>query len=86
LDGRYLLERFVRVAVASLAMAIPVALATTYLANRFGDSKRADFLNLAICIPLGAALFFGAATLLKIEEVAAVRRAVQRRLFRLTSF
>jgi putative peptidoglycan lipid II flippase len=83
LDGRYLTGRFLRVAAASLAMAIPVALATTYIARQFGESKRSDFLNLAVCIPLGAALFFGAATLLKIEEVSAIRRAIQHRLFRL---
>ena len=83
LDGRYLTARFLRVAAASLTMAIPVALATTFIARQFGESKRADFLNLAICIPLGAALFFGAATLLKIDEVTVVRRAVQRQLVRL---
>jgi putative peptidoglycan lipid II flippase len=83
LDGRYLTARFLRVAAASLTMAIPVALATTFIARQFGESKRADFLNLAVCIPLGAALFLGAATLLKIDEVTVVRRAVQRQLVRL---
>lgn len=83
LDGRYLTGRFLRVTAASLVMAIPVAVATTYIARHFGESKRADFLNLAICIPLGAALFFGAATLLKIDEVTVVRRAIQRQFIRL---
>jgi putative peptidoglycan lipid II flippase len=81
LDGRYLTGRFFRVAIASLAMAIPVSLITNYIADQFGDSRRADFLNLVICIPLGAALFFAAARVLKIDEVGAVSRLIKQRLF-----
>jgi putative peptidoglycan lipid II flippase len=82
LDGHYLARRFVQVAVASLAMAIPVAFATAFISHHFGDSKRADFLNLAVCIPLGAALFFTAAAFLKIDEIRTIRQAIRRRVFK----
>jgi putative peptidoglycan lipid II flippase len=80
LEGRYLTGRFLRVAAATLAMAVPVAVVTRYMATHFGDSKQADILNLAVSIPLGAVLFFAAAMLLKIDEVGAASRALKRRL------
>jgi putative peptidoglycan lipid II flippase len=80
LEGRYLTGRFLRVAAATLAMAVPVAVVTRYMATHFGDSKQADILNLAVSIPLGAVLFFAAAMLLKIDEVGAAGRALKRRL------
>lgn len=83
LDGRYLAGRFVRASAASLAMAIPVALATTYIAGHLGDSKRADFVNLAVCIPLGAAVFFAATSALRIDEIGVLRAAAKRRFFAL---
>jgi putative peptidoglycan lipid II flippase len=57
-----------RVAAASAAMAL--ACATAQRAMRVGHAA-----NLAVCVPLGLAVFYGAARLLRVPELEEVRAA-----------
>jgi putative peptidoglycan lipid II flippase len=79
LETRYLGSRFVRICLACIAMGAPVWAVSTYISRHLGDSKRADFVNLAISIPVGIAFFGGAAALLKIEETRSMANAVAAR-------
>ena len=80
IEGRYLLDRFLRVGGASMIMAVPVWLSNMYLTHRLGQSRWADLANLAVSLPVGVASFTLAANWFGIDEIRLVRDAFGRRL------
>jgi putative peptidoglycan lipid II flippase len=80
IDGRYLAERFLRVAAASIVMAVPVWFCNIYLTRWLGQSRWGDLANLAVSLPVGIATFTLAANWLGIEEIRFARDIFSRRL------
>jgi len=80
IEGRYLGDRFLRVAAASIIMAAPVWLCNIYLARWLGQSRWADLANLAVSLPVGVASFTLAANWLGIDEIRFGRDIFGRRL------
>jgi putative peptidoglycan lipid II flippase len=84
LDGGYLIDRVWRICLACVAMGLPVWWLSSYIAVHLGTSKKADLINLAICIPVGVVFFAAAAALLRIEETGRIwnglRAGVKKRL------
>jgi putative peptidoglycan lipid II flippase len=80
IEGRYLMDRFLRIGTASLMMAAPVWACNAYLTHRLGQSRWADLANLAVSLPVGVACFALAANWLGVEEIRLARDAVGRRL------
>ncbi len=69
LEGRYLGACFLRVAAASVVMAVPLYLLHNYSFRSFPDTRLADCVELALLIPLALILFMGAARLLGVQEI-----------------
>jgi putative peptidoglycan lipid II flippase len=69
LEGRYLSACFLRVALASLAMALPLYLLHSRVFKAFPDTRLAYCAQLAILIPLALLLFFAAARWLGVQEI-----------------
>ncbi|HLH44296.1 MAG TPA: murein biosynthesis integral membrane protein MurJ [Bryobacteraceae bacterium] len=82
--GRALLTQVFRVGVASAAMAAVVALSSRAMENRLGVSQLARLADLAVSIPLGVAVYYGACRWLRIGDIDLAIRAfaapVRRRL------
>ena len=71
-EGRYVIHRLTRICGASALMGIPVA-AVSLIVEAHLPSSRAGYLcELAICLPLGLALFAASSWLLGIEELSYV--------------
>jgi putative peptidoglycan lipid II flippase len=69
LEGRYLSVCFLRVAIASAAMAAPLYLLHHYSFSTFRDTRMADCIELALLIPCALILFVGTARLLGVQEI-----------------
>jgi putative peptidoglycan lipid II flippase len=69
LEGRYLRTCFLRVALASTAMAVPLYLLHHYVMGTLPDTRFADCVQLAVLIPLALVLFLGVAQWLGVQEV-----------------
>jgi putative peptidoglycan lipid II flippase len=69
LEGRYLSDCLMRVTVAAAAMALPIYLLHNYAFGALPDTRLADCVQLAVLIPLAAAIFLGAARLLRVKEI-----------------
>ena len=68
IEGRYLLDRFARVAGASAAMALALLIINRALLNTV-DAGRSNYIGeLLIALPVGLLVFFSAARLLGLEE------------------
>jgi putative peptidoglycan lipid II flippase len=82
--GRNLWRSFTRVTVASVAMAAAVWTSSSAIEQWLGVTKTARLLDLAISIPLGLAVLYGACRLLGVPEfdfaVRAVAGPLQRRI------
>jgi putative peptidoglycan lipid II flippase len=85
IDGRYLLNRVLRICLASAMMAGPVWGVSHYLTLRLGYSRAADLVNLALSIPVGLLAFAVAAKLLGLGDSRLVFQALRTRLQRLLS-
>lgn len=72
IEGRYVIHRLTRICVASLLMAIPVALANYWLSHHLSASRISYLCEIAICLPLGLLAFAGSSRLLGVEEFAYV--------------
>jgi putative peptidoglycan lipid II flippase len=68
IEGRYLLDRFLRVVAASCVMAAPLALFDLQVHRQFHPDRLVYLGELAVLVPLGTALFFGACRLFRVEE------------------
>jgi putative peptidoglycan lipid II flippase len=82
--GRTLWRTFVRVSMASALMGVSVWACSTYIAGPLGTSKIARLTDLAISIPLGMVVLYGACQALGITElddaIASIARPLQQRL------
>jgi putative peptidoglycan lipid II flippase len=85
--GRSLATQFGKVAAASAAMAVVIALSSHAVSARLGVSQLARLADLALSIPLGLLGYYAACRGLRIGEVDSVIQAfirpVERRLRRL---
>jgi putative peptidoglycan lipid II flippase len=70
LEGRYLLACFLRVALASAAMALPLYLLHSRVFNALSHTRLAYCEQLGVLIPLALILFFAAARLLGVQEIS----------------
>jgi putative peptidoglycan lipid II flippase len=70
LEGRYLSACFLRVALASAVMALPLYLLHNHAFNTFPDTRLAYCIQLAVLIPLALILFFAAARFLGVQEIS----------------
>ncbi len=70
LDGRYLLDRFLRVTAASGAMALVFACVSRILGDATGANRWSYFGELAVALPLGLLAFVGGARLVRLNEIA----------------
>jgi putative peptidoglycan lipid II flippase len=69
LEGRYLSMCFVRVAVASIIMALPLFLLHNNVFKSLPQTRLLYCAELALLIPLAALMFLGAARLLGVQEI-----------------
>jgi hypothetical protein len=69
-EGRYLLDRFRRILLASLLIALPVGVTQYSLASYLGSGRGDYLIELAIGLPLSALAFTGIFRLLKVEELS----------------
>jgi putative peptidoglycan lipid II flippase len=83
IEGRYLMDHFLRICLASAAMGIPVWCVDHYLTLHLGTSRGADLVNLMIAIPVGLLSFAGAARLLGIGDTRLLFQTMRRALRRL---
>ena len=73
--GRSLLMQLSRVGAASVAMAAVVAVSSHAMESRFGVSQLARLADLAVSIPLGLAVFYGACRSLGVGDIDLAIRA-----------
>jgi putative peptidoglycan lipid II flippase len=69
IEGRYLLHRFVRIAAASLIMAIPIAVLNEQMSHHWAANRWGYLGILAVCLPLGLAMFTFAAHIFGVNEL-----------------
>ena len=67
--GRKLLTSTMRILTASMVMGAVVAVSNHFVMLWLGTSKTAYLTDLAVSIPLGAATFYGACRILRIDEL-----------------
>jgi putative peptidoglycan lipid II flippase len=68
LDGRYLLDRFLRITAAALLAALPVSL-VSHQFSEFLPTRLAYCGQLAVCVPMGIVLFVFLARFLGVKEI-----------------
>jgi putative peptidoglycan lipid II flippase len=77
IEGRYLVHRMTRILLASLVMAVPVAV-VNYEMGRWLPATRLGYLGiLAVCLPLGLAIFVVAARVFGVDEISVALNAFQ---------
>lgn len=74
--GRALLNTIWRVSAASAAMGAAVWFCSHQMLGRFGVSRMAHTADLAVSLPLGLAVFYGASRMLKVEDLDSAFRAI----------
>jgi putative peptidoglycan lipid II flippase len=79
---RALLASLVKIVLASLVMGLAVMLCSRWIATGLGVSRWARLIDLAVSIPLGAAIFSGLCRLMRVAELEAAVRAVSAPLLR----
>lgn len=84
--GRALAVSTAKILVASVAMAAAVAASDSFLIQRFGEGRAARLLDLAVSIPLGAAVFGLACYWLRVAELELAINSLRRPLSRLLPF
>ena len=67
--GRSLLASIVRVTFASAVMGVVVGLLSRWLGEVLGDSRFANLAELSVCIPVGAAIYYGLCRLTGVPEL-----------------
>jgi len=86
IDGRMLLGAVTRIALAAVPMGLVCWFASHWLQMALGLSRWARLADLAVSVPLGLAVFYGVARILKIEvldeTVRAITEPLSRRLSR----
>jgi putative peptidoglycan lipid II flippase len=85
IHGRALLRSVLKIGLASLIMGAAVAVSSHAIRNWLGVSWLAGVTNLAISIPLGAAVFYGACRAARVEELEAVGRVLSAPLSKVIS-
>jgi putative peptidoglycan lipid II flippase len=75
IEGRALVAQLVKVSAASLAMAGVVALSSHAMAAGLGVSRLARLADLALSIPLGLAVYYGACRALGVSDIDMAVRA-----------
>jgi putative peptidoglycan lipid II flippase len=70
IEGRYLMHRFVRIAAASIIMAVPVAVLNQQMSHRFAANRWGYFGILAVCLPCGLVLFTIGAHIFGVNELS----------------
>jgi putative peptidoglycan lipid II flippase len=82
--GRALLDQLKRVGAAAILMAGIVAVSTHFMQGTFGASKLAKLADLAVSIPLGLIVYYGACRWLGVSDIEMAVRAftapIRRRL------
>jgi putative peptidoglycan lipid II flippase len=68
IDGRFLLDRFWRIAASSIAVALATALVYRLLIGLLHPSRKAYFVELAICLPFALAGFIASFRIFRVEE------------------
>jgi putative peptidoglycan lipid II flippase len=81
--GRQLLESTLKIVLASAVMGAAVALSSRLMEGWLGASRLARVADLAISIPLGAAVFWSVCRMTKVAELDSAVRAVFAPLARL---
>jgi putative peptidoglycan lipid II flippase len=83
--GRTLAAQFLKIAIASAAMAGAVLLSSRGMEHRLGVAQLARLADLAVSIPLGIAVYYGACRALGVAELdlamGAFTAPLRRRLF-----
>jgi len=67
--GRALFSTFLKVSAASAAMGVLVSVLSRQVSAAVGAGLRGRLLDLAVCIPLGVAVFYGACRALRVDEL-----------------
>lgn len=80
--GRSLTASLVRVIGASTVMGVAVAFLSRAIAGTLGGTRAAHLLELAVCIPAGAAIFYGLCRLTRVPELELAANALGRPLAR----
>jgi putative peptidoglycan lipid II flippase len=70
IEGRYLMHRFVRIAGASLIMAVPLAVLYAQMSQRLAANRWGYLGTLGVCLPFGLVLFTVAAHLFGVNELS----------------
>jgi putative peptidoglycan lipid II flippase len=76
LRGRRLTASFVKIAAASALMGAACAASSHWIEHWLGVSRMARVSDLAVSVPLGLIVFYGAAKLLHLPELESARRAL----------
>ena len=76
LNARHLGFAAARILLASAAMGAVCRISSLLIRSAVSAAKLAQLADVAVCIPLGAAVFYAAAHLLKIDELHQVRQAL----------
>lgn len=74
--GRRLFESVLRISAASIAMGVAVALSSRLLESGLGGSRLGRLADLAISIPIGVFVFYGACRVLRVAELELAGRAL----------
>ena len=76
LRGRRLMASFVKIAAASALMGAACAVSSHWIEHWLGVSRMARVSDLAVSVPLGLIVFYGAAKLLHLPELESAHRAL----------
>ncbi|MBM3748332.1 MAG: murein biosynthesis integral membrane protein MurJ [Acidobacteria bacterium] len=82
IPGRRLAVSLSKIGLAAAVMGGAVALSSHLIAGWLGESRAARLADLAVSIPLGAAIFYGLCRVARVEELEAAARAVSAPLLR----
>jgi len=82
IPGRRLLVSLLKISLAAAVMGSAVALSSRWIVGWLGESRAARLVDLAVSIPLGAAIFYGLCRAARVEELEAAARAVSAPLLR----
>jgi putative peptidoglycan lipid II flippase len=69
IEGRYLMDRVLRITAASLLMTLAVASVHYVVSQHLGPTRRSYLGDLAICLPLGLLIFVVSARLFGVDEI-----------------
>jgi putative peptidoglycan lipid II flippase len=76
IQGRLLFNSFWKITVASAAMGGAIYASSHWIGSVLGEGRLGRFSDLAISIPAGAAIFYGACRLLKVAELDIARHSL----------